>query len=81
MSALKTTADLAEYFNVPERRIYEWRVEHDWPCVKIGRTIRFTDEHVAEIMARHTVTGEARATQPQPLFVRTKRSAARTRRY
>lgn len=47
-------AELAELFGVTERTVMEWRRENGWPSVRVGRTIRFTQRQVDEIVARHS---------------------------
>lgn len=71
---LLTADDLAVIFKVKRRRVMEWQAKHGWPHVRVGRTIRWTPEHVEQIKARHTVTanGEIKSTDK-----RTARSAAR----
>ena len=51
-----TADDLAAIFKVSRRRVMEWQNVHNWPCVRVGRTIRWTPEQVEQIKARHTVT-------------------------
>lgn len=79
MDAMLTPADLAEKFGgeVTARKVLDWRKEHGWPCVKVGRTIRFTPEQAADIIAKHTVIEKAEA----PTLViegQTSRSARRS---
>jgi uncharacterized protein YjcR len=57
----KTPADLAELFGVEERQILEWRRQKSWPSLKFGKTIRFTDDHVAQIVAMHSQKTKATA--------------------
>lgn len=64
-SRLYTPADLAEMFGISVRQLMEWRRENGWPCVKVGRTIRFTAAQVDRIVAQHTVAPEATPDQPQ----------------
>lgn len=56
-----TPAELAEILKTTERQVYDWRKQHGWPCIKIGRTIRFASEHVEAILAKHTVAERAEA--------------------
>lgn len=76
MSDFYTEADLAEMLNATERRIGEWRRIYSWPHLRIGRTIRFTQNDVEQIVAKH-----AREAEAEPLAVtiagQTKRSARR----
>lgn len=72
--------DLAEKFGVSTRRILEWRLAHGWPCVKVGKRIRFTEQHVEQIIAMQSI----RASKPKPsapvaLPGQTARSAAKRR--
>ena len=55
--------------------VAEWRRQHNWPHVRIGRRIYYTPEQVAEITRKHTVAGGSVA----PKDGRTTRSAARSR--
>lgn len=77
-----TPADLAEQFggDVTPRKILDWTKEHDWPCIHVGRTYRYTVEQFAEIKARHTVTGskDDRADAPFAIEGQTARSARRS---
>jgi len=66
--------DLAAIFKVSRRRIMEWQHAHSWPCVRVGRTIRWTPEQVEQIKTRHTVTPEG----VKPADGRTARSARRS---
>lgn len=52
---LLTPADLGELFGVTEQKILEWRRRYGWPSIKVGRSIRFTSEHVEKILVVHTV--------------------------
>ena len=74
MSTFLTPADLAERWNTSPRWVLEQRLAHGWPCVKVGRTIRFTEEQAAEIQRRHTLT-EKKLTE---VGGQTKNSRART---
>lgn len=70
---LLTPDDLATVFGVKRRRVMEWQAKHGWPCVRVGRTIRWTPEQVEQIKARHTVSpAGVKSTEK-----RTARSAAR----
>lgn len=48
-----TPAALAALLNVPEENVLRWRRQHSWPSFKVGRKIRFTQEHVDKILAQH----------------------------
>lgn len=78
MSAtLYTPADLAEKFGKDERWVLDQVRQHGWPRVKVGRTIRFTDDQLALILSRHTVTPSD--VDPSPRIAgQTRRSARRT---
>lgn len=76
MSALHTEEDLAEKLRVSPRMAAEWRREFDWPCLKFKRRVRFTDEHVAEILARHE--HRSAGATVTPIAGQTKRSAGRS---
>lgn len=53
MSAYRTPADLAELLGTTVPNILQWRREHSWPSLKIGRAIRFSPDHVEQILAKH----------------------------
>ena len=71
---LLTADDLAAIFGVTRRRIMEWQHAHGWPCIRVGRTIRWTPEQVEQIKAKHTITPHA----VKPADGRTARSASRS---
>jgi len=81
MSTLHTPGDLAAKFggDVTARKVLDWAREHDWPRINIGRTVRFTDEQVEAILAKHTVTAKRDVT-PAAFVIegQTKRSARRS---
>lgn len=78
MSALKTPADLAEQLQVSARQVVDWCKHYDWPHVRIGRSIRFEDSHVAEIIAKHTVVKRDQAAPGTVVIAgQTRRSARR----
>lgn len=53
---LLTPDDLAERMKISSRRrVVELCAEYDWPHTRIGRTIRFTEDQYAAILAQHTV--------------------------
>jgi hypothetical protein len=54
--SLITPAELAAEFKDGKtaRWVLESRLKYGWPCVKVGRVIRFTPEQVEEIVRRHT---------------------------
>jgi excisionase family DNA binding protein len=69
--------ELAERFGVTRRLLLDWMREHDWPHVKVGRVIRFTDEQVSEILRRQTVAAKSELPRVQ-IGGQTKRSARRS---
>ena len=50
---LRTHADLAEILNLPLSTVIELRKREGWPCVRLGRAVRFTDAQIAEIITSH----------------------------
>jgi len=66
--------DLAAVFKTTRRRVMEWQNAYSWPCVRVGRTFRWTPEQVEQIKARHTVS----PTGIKPADGRTARSARRS---
>lgn len=63
--------------NVDHRKVVEWTRRYGWPHVRIGRTIAFTDDDVAQILAKHHVTG-TKDHDPDALPGQTALSAARS---
>ena len=55
MSKSLTPEQLGDVLQVSGTQVLEWRRQYKWPSLKIGKTIRFTPEHVATIVARHTL--------------------------
>lgn len=53
-----TIDDLAQALGESPRQVMIWRREFGWPSFKIGRQIRFTREHVQQIVARHSASPE-----------------------
>jgi excisionase family DNA binding protein len=76
---LYTPADLAELFGISERQLMDWRRQHAWPSVRVGRTIRFTQSQVDEILARHSAAPATAAPDPVTIPGQSKGSAARSR--
>lgn len=72
---LLTAEDLAAHFGVSRRRVMEWQHIHQWPCVKVGRTFRWTTEQLKQIEALHSVKPNRSPNDP-----RTALSAKRGRR-
>lgn len=52
-------ARLAEFLDMPVRRLQEIRLREDWPHIKVGRTYRYGPEEVVEIIRRHRHKGAA----------------------
>lgn len=81
MTAVLTPADLAEILQVDEAKVLEWRRTYNWPSFKVGRKVRFTSEHVEQIIASHS--GRPHAEVDSSVVValpgQTKRSASRGR--
>lgn len=77
MPDLLTPEQVAEEFGGGRtaRWVLESRLRYGWPCVQVGRVVRFTPEQVAEILRRHTVTGESAL---PAISGQTARSAARS---
>jgi hypothetical protein len=66
MTALHSPADLAAMFggDTTVRKVLDWRREYGWPCIEVGRTIRFTDQDVEAILSRHRVATEEKGAPP-----------------
>ncbi len=62
---LLTHADLAERLNMPLSTVVQLRKSEGWPHYRLGKTVRFTEEQVREILARHLVTP---APEVKPMF-------------
>lgn len=60
MSRLLTPADLAERWSTTSRWVMENYAQ--WPHVRLGRRVRFTEAQVAEIERRNTVAHRPAAT-------------------
>ena len=54
--------DLAAELGVERRNVVDWTNRYGWPCIRIGRTIRYTREQVEQIIAMQTRA----ATKPTP---------------
>lgn len=70
-----TEADLAKKLGEPEAKVVEWRRRYNWPHLKIGRQVRYTESDLRAIEALHHVEGE----KPGGLPGQTALSAARSR--
>lgn len=73
--SFKTPADLAEMFAVDVRQILEWRRAKSWPSFQVGKTIRFTDEHVEQIVAMQSQRSKAAPVKGQTARSSRRRSA------
>lgn len=62
---LLTHNDIATRLNMPLSTIVELRKREGWPHYRIGKSIRFTDAQVEEILAGHLVTPEP---EVKPMF-------------
>lgn len=76
--SLLTPDDLAAKFGgeVTGRLVIDWTRRYSWPCVRVGRKIRFTHDNVREILTRHAV----KPAEGEPVVTvagQTPRSAAR----
>lgn len=63
MAPLMTIKDLAARLNVPESWVRDKVTAEQIPFTRIGRHVRFTEQHLAEIVAE----GERRPTPPRRL--------------
>lgn len=75
-SHLLSPATLAAMFDVTEEQVMEWRRTYRWPSLKVGRTIRFTPEHVEQIIASHSIR-QAGSSEAPVISGQTSRSASR----
>lgn len=79
MNGTSTPADLAELLNTSEANVLQWRRQYGWPSLKMGKTIRFTADHVEQILAKHANRPQKAETEaPVKLAGQTKRSAGRS---
>lgn len=57
--SLLTPAQLGERLNLSEDQVLRLRRAYGWPCVEFNRkAVRFTEEHVAQIIERHAADAE-----------------------
>jgi uncharacterized protein YjcR len=78
MTDTYTPADVAEMLHTTEANVLQWRRQHGWPSLKVGKTIRFTHEHVEQILAKHTVKPAKKSAPTTSIIAgQTKRSARR----
>lgn len=85
MAGLLTIADLAVELNMPEPLVRDLYRANDWPSVRFSnKTIRFTREHVDQIIALHSRGQVSEPAPARPSVVtaigikQTSRSKART---
>lgn len=73
-----TPAQLADELGATEEQVLRWRRQYRWPSFKAGKTIRFTAEHVEQIIAMQSAQPE-RPEVPDDVLIdgQTKRSARR----
>lgn len=74
-----TPAQLAERLGSSEEQVLRWRRQYGWPSLKIGKQIRFTQEHVEQIIAKHSA--KPKSVEDSAAVVidgQTKRSARRS---
>lgn len=73
-----TPAELAEMLHTTKANVLQWRRQHGWPSVQVGKTIRFTPEHVEQILAKHSVKPVKKVAAAPVIAGQTKRSARRS---
>lgn len=72
-------AELAEQWNLTEDELHRRRRRNGWPCVKLARDdVRFTEEHVAQIVALQSTPPRTRKARKSGGTGQSKRSASRT---
>lgn len=76
---LLTPGDVGARLGLDAQTILRMRREYGWPSVKLGRRVRFTEEHVAAIIASHTSKPEPDEKPVALVPGQTARSAARRR--
>lgn len=54
MVQLYTDGDLAEMFQLSKTTIVSLRTQLGWPHVRLGRSIRYTEAQIVEIVNRHS---------------------------
>lgn len=74
---LITPEEMAERWDgVAVSTVMEWNRRHSWPHVKVGHSVRWTEDQYQQILRQHTETSPAgKAGLPG----QTARSAARSR--
>lgn len=73
---LLTEEELAQRLRVSPRRAGDLRREHDWPHVKLGRRVRYTEHQAKQIVALQTAKPAPK--KPTALPGQTARSARRS---
>jgi excisionase family DNA binding protein len=71
---LRDPQHLADLFGVSVTKVRRCAQSGEWPAVRIGKQWRFTDEQIAEIVARHT-----QPARPRPAAVAGQVTPMRTR--
>lgn len=75
--SLITPAEFAaRWGDVTERWVIDARLKYRWPCVQVGRKVRFTEQQFEEIVRRHTAQAGVGTEQEDRLAGQTDRSAA-----
>lgn len=74
LQATYSTADIAQALDVSQDFVRRRCASRTWPHLRIGRAIRFTAEHYADIVKR-TEVSTAPASAAQSWGRRTRRSA------
>lgn len=78
MTDFYTPADLAEMLGITEAQVLEYRRNYRWPSLKVGKTIRFSQTHVEQIVAQHSAQPKKAAAAVAAIPGQTKRSAGRS---
>lgn len=79
MTVTHSPASLAELLGADEAQVLRWRRQYGWPSLKIGKQIRFTQEHVEQIIAKHSAAPKrVEDSAAVVLDGQTKRSARRS---
>lgn len=61
---LRTPDDLAETLRISPRQVIRRAATGEFPHLRLGRAFRFTDDHVAQIIATHEVTAASKPEDP-----------------
>ena len=78
MNTLRTQAYLAQILDIPLSTANDLREREGWPHIRIGRKVRYSDDHIAEIIARHTVAAQPKKAGVPVLDGLTERGRARS---